>query len=126
MITEVRDWLAADWRVVMVTEGHGPAQRLAEMLRGEGIGARLADPADPPESGVPYVTTARLENGFVWSSLRLVLLTESDLAGHPAGLATTKDMRRMPSGGAAASTRCSSSPATTWCTSSTASASTSR
>ncbi len=42
MITDVRDWLAEGWRVVLVTEGHGPAQRLAEMLRGEGIGARPA------------------------------------------------------------------------------------
>ena len=97
MITEVRDWLAAGWRVVMVTEGHGPAQRLAEMLRGEGIGARLADPDDPPEAGVLYVTTACLENGFTWPPARLALLTESDLAGHPAGLPTTRDMRRMPS-----------------------------
>jgi transcription-repair coupling factor (superfamily II helicase) len=97
MMTDVRGWLAGDWRVVLVTEGHGPAQRLAEMLRGEGIGARLADPADPPEPGVPYVTTACLGNGFVWPALRLALLTESDLAGHPAGLPTTRDMRRMPS-----------------------------
>ncbi|MFY9851202.1 MAG: transcription-repair coupling factor, partial [Trebonia sp.] len=46
---------------------------------------------------VPYVTTARIENGFVWPAIKLVLLTESDLAGHPAGLPTTRDMRRMPS-----------------------------
>jgi transcription-repair coupling factor (superfamily II helicase) len=97
MITDVRGWLADDWRVVLVTEGHGPAQRLAEMLRGEGIGARMQDLGDTPESGVPYVTTARVENGFVWPSVKLVLLTESDLAGHPAGLPTTRDMRRMPS-----------------------------
>ena len=97
MITDVRGWLAEDWRVVLVTEGHGPAQRLAELLRGEGIGARLADVGEPPEPGVPYVTTARVENGFVWPAARLVLLTESDLAGHPAGLPTTRDMRRMPS-----------------------------
>jgi transcription-repair coupling factor (superfamily II helicase) len=97
MITDVRGWLADDWRVVLVTEGHGPAQRLAEMLRGEGIGARMQDLGDVPESGVPYVTTARVENGFVWPSVKLVLLTESDLAGHPAGLPTTRDMRRMPS-----------------------------
>jgi transcription-repair coupling factor (superfamily II helicase) len=97
MITDVRGWLAEGWRVVLVTEGHGPAQRLAEMLRGEGIGARLTDPGDPPEPAVPYVTTARVENGFVWPAARLALLTESDLAGHPAGLPTTRDMRRMPS-----------------------------
>ena len=82
---------------MLVTEGHGPAQRLAEMLRGEGVGARMQDVDDLPEPGVPYVTTARIGNGFVWPAVRLALLTESDLAGHPAGLATTKDMRRMPS-----------------------------
>jgi transcription-repair coupling factor (superfamily II helicase) len=97
MLTDVRGWLADDWRVVLVTEGHGPAQRLAETLRGEGIGARLTDLDEAPEPGVPYVTTACVENGFVWPALRLALLTESDLAGHPAGLPTTRDMRRMPS-----------------------------
>ena len=97
MLTDVRDWLAEGWRVVLVTEGHGPAQRLAEMLRGENIGARLQDVTEPPEAGVPYVTTARIQNGFVWPAARLALLTESDLAGHPAGLPTTRDMRRMPS-----------------------------
>jgi transcription-repair coupling factor (superfamily II helicase) len=98
MLTDVRGWLAEGWRVVLVTEGHGPAHRLAEMLRGEDIGARLQDDvAEPPEPGVPYVTTACLGNGFVWPEVRLVLLTESDLAGTPAGLPTTRDMRRMPS-----------------------------
>jgi transcription-repair coupling factor (superfamily II helicase) len=97
MLTDVRDWLAEGWRVVLVTEGHGPAQRLTEMLRGENIGARLQDVTEPPEAGVPYVTTARIQNGFVWPAARLALLTESDLAGHPAGLPTTRDMRRMPS-----------------------------
>ena len=88
MLTDVRGWLAEGWRVVLVTEGHGPAQRLAEMLRGENIGARLQDVTEPPEAGVPYVTTARVQNGFVWPAARLALLTESDLAGHPAGLPT--------------------------------------
>jgi transcription-repair coupling factor (superfamily II helicase) len=97
MLTDVRGWLANSWRVVLVTEGHGPAQRLAEMLRGEDIGARLQDVTDPPEAGIPYVTTARIQNGFVWPAARLAVLTESDLAGHPAGLPTTRDMRRMPS-----------------------------
>ena len=98
MITDVRGWLAEGWRVVLVTEGHGPAQRLAEMLRGENVGARMQeDVDDAPEPGVPYVTTARIQNGFVWPAVQLALLTESDLAGHPAGLPTTRDMRRMPS-----------------------------
>ena len=98
MIADVRGWLAAGWRVVLVTEGHGPAHRLAEMLRGEGVGVRMQEDVDEaPEPGVPYVTTARIQNGFVWPAVQLALLTESDLAGHPAGLPTTRDMRRMPS-----------------------------
>src|ERR1700751_198586 len=97
MLGDVGGGLADGWRVVLVTEGHGPAQRLAEMLRGEGLGARTQGPEQAPEPGVPYATTARLENGFVWPAVKLALLTESDLAGHPAGLPTTRDMRRMPS-----------------------------
>src|SRR6202042_3347392 len=61
MLADVRNWL-----------GGG----------GEGIGARRQDLGDAPEPGVPYVTTARVGNGFVWPAVRLVLLTESDLAGH--------------------------------------------
>ncbi|MGE5291968.1 MAG: CarD family transcriptional regulator, partial [Micromonosporaceae bacterium] len=93
---DVRDWLAGGWRVVLVTEGHGPAQRLAEVLRDGGLGARLADlpdPSAPPEPGVPYVTTGLIERGFVWPAVRTAVLTESDLAGQRA---STKDMRRLP------------------------------
>src|SRR5437660_73032 len=67
------------------------------MLRGEDIGARLQDVTEPPEAAVPYVTTARIQNGFVWPAARLALLTENDLAGTSAGLPSTRDMRRMPS-----------------------------
>ena len=95
-LADVRGWLAGGWRVVLVTEGHGPAQRLAELLRDGGLGARLADLADPgapPEPGVPYIATGLIEHGFVWPSVRTALLTESDLAGQRS---STKDMRRLP------------------------------
>ena len=126
MISDVRDWLADGWRVVLVTEGHGPAQRLAEMLRGEDIGARLQDLDEPPEAGVSLRDHgACLGNGFLWPAARLALLTESDLAGHVgraaehqghAADAEPAARRRRP----AAAAR----PVTTWCTSSTASAGT--
>jgi len=93
-LADVRGWLGEGWRVVLVTEGHGPAQRLAEMLRGEGLGARLGDLADPPEPGVPSVTTALIPNGFTWESVRLAVLTEADLVGQHAG---SREARRMPS-----------------------------
>ena len=83
-IADVRGWLADGWRVVLVTEGPGPAQRLTEMLRGEGLGARLGDLDAPPEPGVPSVTTALIGSGFTWPAVRLAVLTEADLAGQRA------------------------------------------
>ena len=93
-LADVRVWLSEGWRVVLVTEGHGPAQRLAEMLRGEGLGARLGDLTGPPEPGVPSVTTALIPNGFTWESVRLAVLTEADLVGQHTG---SRDGLRMPS-----------------------------
>jgi transcription-repair coupling factor (superfamily II helicase) len=95
VLADVRQWLADRWRVVLVTEGHGPAQRLAEVLRGEGLGARAGDLGEPPEPGIAHVTTGMLEHGFSWPSVRLAVLSESDLAGQRAG--GTRDGQRMPS-----------------------------
>ncbi|MBO0776484.1 MAG: transcription-repair coupling factor, partial [Actinobacteria bacterium] len=93
-IADVRGWLRRGWRVVLVTEGHGPAERLAEMLRAEDVGARLGELAQPPEPGVAAVTTALLDRGFVWESVQLAVLTEADIAGaRPGG----REQRRMPS-----------------------------
>jgi transcription-repair coupling factor (superfamily II helicase) len=93
-LADVRGWLGEGWRVVLVTEGHGPAQRLAEVLRGEGFGARLGDLDDVPEPGVPCVTTGLIPHGFTWESVRLAVLTEADLVGQHAG---PREARRMPS-----------------------------
>ena len=93
-LDDIRGWLGEGWRVALVTEGHGPAQRLAEVLRGEGLGARLGDLDDAPEPGVPCVTTGLIPHGFTWESLRLAVLTEADLVGQRAG---PRDARRMPS-----------------------------
>jgi transcription-repair coupling factor (superfamily II helicase) len=92
-IADVRRWLADGWRVVLVTEGHGPAERLTELLRGEDLGARLGDLVEAPEPGVPSVTTGMIIHGFSWESARLAVLTEADLAGQRTA---SRDMR-MPS-----------------------------
>jgi transcription-repair coupling factor (superfamily II helicase) len=96
MMADVRHWLRDGWRVVLVTEGHGPAQRLAEVLRGEGFGARLGDIDAEPEGGVPYVSTGELWQGFSWPAVRLALLTEADLAARGTSRPGTRDERRMP------------------------------
>jgi transcription-repair coupling factor (superfamily II helicase) len=97
MLADVRQWLAEGWRVVLVTEGHGPAKRLAEVLRGEGFGARLGDLDAEPEGGVPYVATGEVRQGFSWPAVRLAVLTEADFAARGASRPSSRDERRMPS-----------------------------
>ncbi len=94
VLGDVRGWLADRWRVVLVTEGHGPAQRLAELLRGEGLGARAGDLPVPPEPAVVAVATGQLEHGFCWPRIQLAVLSETDLAGQRTG---ARDRSRMPS-----------------------------
>ncbi|MBO0890897.1 MAG: transcription-repair coupling factor [Acidothermales bacterium] len=94
-LAAVRDWLAGDYRVVLVTEGHGPAERLVELLSDREVGARYEpDLKEAPEPAVAYVATGTVENGFVADDLALVVLTETDIAGQRS---STKDMRRLPS-----------------------------
>jgi transcription-repair coupling factor (superfamily II helicase) len=93
-VADVRRWLSEKWQVVLVTGGHGPAKRLAEMLRSDGLGARDGDLHDAPEAGLAHVTTGLLESGFVWPSIRLAVLAEADLSGTRSG---TRQSHRMPS-----------------------------
>ncbi|MFB4311109.1 transcription-repair coupling factor [Actinomadura sp. GTD37] len=94
VVGDLKGWVDGGWRVVMVTAGHGPAERLVQLVGEEGLGARLADLAGPPEPALVNVATGLLENGFVWESAKLAVLTETDLSGQKS---STKDARRMPS-----------------------------
>ncbi len=90
---DIKGWLADSWRVLLVTEGHGPAQRLVELLRDADLGARLVDDADLAR-GVVTVTCGQLGTGFTSDLLGIAVLTETDLAGQRG--VTTRDMRGMP------------------------------
>ena len=94
VLGDVRGWLADGWRVALVTEGHGPAQRLAELLRGESLGARAGDLAVVPEPGVAVVATGQLDAGFIWPEIKLAVLGEDDISGQRVG---GRDRSRMPS-----------------------------
>jgi len=94
-LADVARWLADGWRVVLVTEGHGPAERLVERLSDAGLAARLVPSiVAAPDAWVVHVVTGLVEHGFVAPGQRLVVLTESDLVGQKS---STKDMRRLPS-----------------------------
>ncbi|WP_456823156.1 transcription-repair coupling factor [Cellulomonas sp. P5_E12] len=95
-VADVRVLQQAGWRLVLATEGHGPAQRMVEQLKAAEVPARLVGTiTEEPEGGVVLVVPAPVGPGFVAEPLHLAVFSESDLTGR-AGT-STRDMRRMPS-----------------------------
>ncbi|HZE50414.1 MAG TPA: transcription-repair coupling factor [Jatrophihabitantaceae bacterium] len=93
-MTDLKTWTREGWRVALVFDGHGTAQRTVERLAEAEVPGRLVATADP-EPGVAIVTTGRLAGGLVAPELKLAFLTEADLTGQRGSL--TKDTSRMPS-----------------------------
>ncbi|MDR0594601.1 MAG: transcription-repair coupling factor [Bifidobacteriaceae bacterium] len=95
-IKQLRTWVKDGWRVVLTTEGAGPAKRLAERLGQEGVPARPIPDLNPETvaDGIVLVTTAS-GVGFQVPALKLAVVSQKDLTGRPG--ASTRDMRRMPS-----------------------------
>ncbi len=71
-ITDIRGWLADDHRVVVLHPGHGPAQRMVEVLADHDVPAAMVEPdALEPRPGVVTVSCGALDHGFVDPSTRL-------------------------------------------------------
>ncbi|OJX94006.1 MAG: transcription-repair coupling factor [Micrococcales bacterium 73-15] len=93
-ITDLRDLIRDGWRLVLVTEGAGPARRWSEQLGEADVAARLvADLPEEPEPGVVHVTTATIGKGFVMPAERFAIFTEADLTGRTG--TSTRDMRAL-------------------------------
>ncbi|WP_312182197.1 transcription-repair coupling factor [Arthrobacter sp.] len=100
-VAEMMDFIGSrvrdQWRIVVVTEGPGPASRLAELFADNDIPASRVESLDrEPQPGIIEITTASAGRGFVFDNLKTGLLTEADLLGR-ASAYSTKDMRKMPS-----------------------------
>ena len=95
-VADLKRWVHDCWRVALLFDGHGPAQRAVEVLRAADLAATLvpAIEGDLADS-VVTVSTGQLDHGFTSEPLKLALLTEADLTGSRG--VSTKDMRRMPS-----------------------------
>ncbi|WP_214415898.1 transcription-repair coupling factor [Sphaerisporangium fuscum] len=92
-MADIKGWLGDGRAVVLLSEGHGPAERIVELLKGVDVAARLVPDLDTaPGRDVVHVTTGRVEHGFVTDAV--AVLTHLDLVGQKA---STKDMRRLPS-----------------------------
>ncbi len=94
VVADIGDHLRAGRKVVTVHQGHGPAQRMVEVLAEHDIAARLVEDGDGfVEDHVVLVTQGCLDHGLVMDDPGLVVLTGEDIAGQKA---TTRDMRKMP------------------------------
>lgn len=96
---DVAERLREGWRVVVTSQGHGPAERLVEVLRQADLPATLL-PAGGVAAQSPAptleVAQASLTGGFASRLLRLAVLTETDLTG-ARGVVGKDASTRMPS-----------------------------
>ncbi len=91
-ISDMKGWLGEGYRVAVVHPGHGPAQRMVELLGENDVPARL-ELGSAWTRDVVTVDCGGLTNGFVDPVNKLALLTGDDLSGQKA---STRDMRKMP------------------------------
>jgi len=98
-VAALRHWAGQGWHTLVVTDGHGLAKRVSEVLSDSDVPNHIEAQAGMLErlpGGLVQVTTGALGHGFIAPGARLVVVTESDLStGSQAGT-STKDMRRMP------------------------------
>jgi len=95
LLSDLRGWLADGWRVGLVFDGHGTAERALERLRGADLPARIVPTIDALDPSVVSISTGCLASGLVSAAGRLAVLTEADLTGQRG--TTSMDKSRMPS-----------------------------
>ena len=93
-MADLRSWARDGWRVGLVFDGHGSAERAVERLGAAEVPARLTAHIGL-DTGVVEVSTGHLLGGLVAPALRLAILGEADLTGQRGSL--TKDTSRLPS-----------------------------
>ncbi|GAW47796.1 MULTISPECIES: transcription-repair coupling factor [unclassified Nocardioides] len=95
-IADLDGWRRAGYRVVVLHTGHGPAQRMVEVLGEHDVPARIVDDIQEVHDltdSVITVSCGAADHGFVDETNRIAVLTGEDLSGQKA---STRDMRKMP------------------------------
>ena len=94
-VADLKGWLSVQRRVVVVTGGHGTAERVGEVLADADVPNRLADDIETHlDPGVVHVSTGAIAHGFIADEAGLVVITEDDITGQRA---STRDIQRLPS-----------------------------
>ncbi|MGB7425025.1 MAG: transcription-repair coupling factor, partial [Ornithinimicrobium sp.] len=94
---DARGWLADDLSVLMVLEGAGMAQRVAEVLTEREVPHRIQCPLEEVSPGLVTLTTGMIGVGFTLPGASLVVLGESDLTGQEAVTGPARGSQAMPS-----------------------------
>jgi transcription-repair coupling factor (superfamily II helicase) len=93
-VNEITKRVRDSWRVVVMAEGRGTADRIAEVLSERALPLWTLPALDePPAIGLATVVTGQLSHGFVADEIRLAVFTAADLSGQRA---SDKASRRMP------------------------------
>ncbi|QRZ61170.1 transcription-repair coupling factor [Rothia sp. ZJ932] len=93
LLDEVGRKVKDGWRIVAVTDGTGPLQRLSELFAEAEIpAARTDDLVAEPSAGIIELTTAAAGKGFMLDEHKIGLLTEADILGKVSPY-TTRDLR---------------------------------
>ncbi|KAA9393749.1 transcription-repair coupling factor [Kocuria coralli] len=96
VLDHLRESVGDGWRVVVVTEGPGPLQRLAELMHDADVPAARHDSlTDAPQAGLVELTCATAGTGFVLDGTKIAFLTEPDLLGRSSAYAA-KNSRQLP------------------------------
>jgi transcription-repair coupling factor (superfamily II helicase) len=95
VVGDIGGWVRDGWRIAVVFDGHGSAERGAERISGADIAARVVPAITELPAGVVIVACGHLEAGLVSAQLKLAIITESDLTGQRGTI--TLDKSRMPS-----------------------------
>lgn len=77
----IRARVAEDWRIVLMVEGKGLAQRLVELCGEQGVSALLTTLDDAPRAGSVTVAVGRAQSGWCALTPRVQVITASDLTG---------------------------------------------
>ena len=81
-ITEIGDHVHEGWRVVLVAEGKGTAQRMVQMLGEQEIPAKLIEHLEvAPQERMVTVSTGELRTGLLADKIKLAIYTTGDLSG---------------------------------------------
>jgi len=91
----IEDQLAGKQRVLLLAEGHGTAERLAEVLIAGGVSALVVDEVPAKFAAkTAYVIQASLRKGFTAPESQLIVLTESEFYGK-SSVYVSPQVRRM-------------------------------